>query len=119
MRKFSYSEYSRKDGAAHRAVQTSYRAEREGIECAARAIAYRLANEMDSLRYRVGHPKLTFYAGGETGRITVDQDAEISKAYAIRILTLYRIGAKLHARFCEFLSDEFRWKAQDRERNAA
>lgn len=119
MRKLSYERYSRKPMDARKAIQAAYRGEAEGAEYAARAIARRLAGETEYLRYRVSHPSLSYYAGGESGRITVEMDAEISKVDSVRILSMLRIGQRLHKRFNEFLADEFRWRAEDRARKSA
>lgn len=121
MRKLSHAALTRKPETAQDAIRASYRAEREGIEEAARAIARRMVSEAGFLRYRASHPSLTYGTGYSWGgSITIAQDAEISKNNAIKILTLYRCGVRLTSaeRFAEFVANEVRWAKEDAARAA-
>lgn len=121
MRRIGFSELHRKSGVARITIRHAYRAEQDGMECAGRAVAHSLVSELRSLQYRVTHPKLTYGEGYEWGgKITVEQDAAISKATAIKVCTLYRIGVRLTSpeTFNRFVSDAVRWAEEDARRAA-
>jgi len=121
MRHIGFSELHSKSDDARIAIRHAYHAERDGMECAGRAVAHSLVSELRPLQYRVTHPKLSYGEGYSWGgKITVEQDAEISRATAIKVCTLYRIGVRLTSpeTFNRFVSDAVRWAEED-ARNAA